>query len=114
MPDFRFVGVSNSGRTVQGVIAADTGGEAKKKIKVLANQHKVKISKIQKRKTYIYKIQKNGDKPVTGEQKAFTKQEVQQALCKLGYKVLKIQPKIAFMLMKPPMAGSGNLCPVKC
>jgi type IV pilus assembly protein PilC len=104
MPDFRFVGVSNTGRTVQGVIAADTGGEAKKKIKTLANKHKVKISKIQKRKTYIYKIQKNGDKPVNGEQKAFTKQEVQQALTKLGYKVLKIQPKIGFMLMKPPMA----------
>ena len=29
MPDFRFVGVSNTGRTVQGVIAADTGGAIK-------------------------------------------------------------------------------------
>ncbi len=104
MPDYRFVGVSNTGRTVQGVIAADTGGEAKKKIKKMAAHHKVKINKIQKRKTYIYKIQKNGDKPVSGEQKAFTKQEVQQALSKLGYKVLKVQPKIGFLTLKPPAA----------
>jgi len=104
MPDFRFVGVSNTGRTVQGVIAADTGGEAKKKIKKMATHHKVKINKIQKRKTYIYKIQKNGDKPVSGEQKAFTKQEVHQALSKLGYKVLKVQPKIGLLTLKPPAA----------
>jgi type IV pilus assembly protein PilC len=104
MPDFRFIGVANNGRTVQGVIAADTGGEAKKKIKKMAAHHKVKINKIQKRKTYIYKIQKNGDKPVSGEQKAFTKQEVHQALSKLGYKVLSVQPKIGLLALKPPAA----------
>jgi type IV pilus assembly protein PilC len=104
MADFRFIGIANTGRTVQGVIAADTTSEAKKKIKKMASQHKVKISKIQKRKTFQYKIQKNGEKPVTGEQKAFTKQEVQQALTKLGYKVIRIQPKIGFLTLKPPAA----------
>ncbi len=89
---------------VQGVIASDTSGEAKKKIKSMASQHKVKITKIQKRKNYVYKIQKNGEKPVSGEQKAFTKQEVHQALTKLGYKVVRIQPKIGFLSLKPPIA----------
>jgi type IV pilus assembly protein PilC len=104
MAEFRFLGVANTGRTVQGVISADTTSEAKKKIKKMASQHKVKISKIQKRKTYKYKVQKSGEKPVTGEQKSFTKQEVQQALTKLGYKVLRVQPKIGFLTLKPPMA----------
>ena len=104
MAEFRFLGVANTGKMVQGVIAADSSSEAKKKIKKMASQHKVKISKIQKRKTYQYKVQKSGEKPVTGEQKAFTKQEVQQALTKLGYQVLRIQPKIGFMTLKPPMA----------
>ncbi len=104
MPDFRFIGVSNTGRSVQGVIAADSGGDAKKKIKKMAAQHRVKISKIQKRKNYIYKIQKNGEKPVTGEQKAFTKQEVHQALTKLGYKVVSVQTKMGILSLKPPAA----------
>lgn len=104
MAEFRFLGVANTGKMVQGVISADTSSEAKKKIKKMASQHKIKISKIQKRKTYQYKVQKSGEKPITGEQKAFTKQEVQQALTKLGYQVLRIQPKIGFMTLKPPMA----------
>jgi type IV pilus assembly protein PilC len=102
MPEYRFLGVANNGRTVQGVIGADTTSEAKKKIKKMASQHKIKISKIQKRKSYQYKVQKSGEKPITGEQKAFTKQEVQQALTKLGYQVIRIQPKIGFMTLKPP------------
>ncbi|UCF62842.1 MAG: type II secretion system F family protein [bacterium] len=104
MPDYRFIGIANTGKSVQGVIAADTTAEAKKKIKKMAAHHKVKISKIQKRKTWIYKIQKNGEKPVKGEQKAFTKQEVNQALTKLGYKVLSVQPKMGFLALKPPAA----------
>jgi type IV pilus assembly protein PilC len=104
MADFRFIGISNTGRAVQGVISADTGAEAKKKIKRMASQHKVKISKIQKRKTWMYKIQKNGEKPVNGEQKAFTKQEVHQALTKLGYQVIRVQPKFGLLSLKPPAA----------
>lgn len=104
MAEFRFLGVASNGKMVQGVISADTSSEAKKKIKKMAAQHKVKINKIQKRKTYIYKVQKSGEKPITGEQKAFTKQEVQQALTKLGYQVLRIQPKIGFLTLKPPAA----------
>lgn len=104
MAEFRFLGIASNGKMVQGVISADTTSEAKKKIKKMAAQHKVKINKIQKRKTYMYKVQKSGEKPITGEQKAFTKQEVQQALTKLGYQVLRIQPKIGFMTLKPPSA----------
>ncbi len=102
MPDFRFEGTSINGRSVQGVIAADSSSEAKRKVRKLAEQHRVKIQRLRKRKTFIYKVQKNGDKPTTGEQKAFTKEEVQQALTKLGYKILKIQPKVLALKLKPP------------
>jgi type IV pilus assembly protein PilC len=104
MADFRFTGISNSGKSVQGVITADTMAEAKKKIKKMAAQHKVKINRIQKRKIYMYKIQKNGEKPTSGEQKAFTKEEVRQALNKLGYNIVSIQPKINFLNLRPPSA----------
>ncbi len=102
MSDFRFIGNTNTGRPVQGVISADNMTEAKKKVRQLSETHKVKISKIQKRKSFLYKVQKNGDKPVSGEQKAFTKEEVQLALQKLGYKVLSVQPKLFDLKLKPP------------
>ncbi len=102
MPDYRFAGTTATGRPVQGVITADNYSEAKKKIRHLASQHKVKVNRIQKRKTFVYKIQKNGEKPVTGEQKAFTKEEVQRALEKLGYKVIRVQPKLIDFKLKPP------------
>ena len=104
MPDYRFVGTTASGRPVQGVITADNYREAKKKIRHLATQHKVKVNRIQKRRSFLYKIQKNGEKPVTGEQKAFTKEEVQRALEKLGYKVIRVQPKLLDFKLKPPTA----------
>ncbi len=102
MADFRFVGTAVNGRAVQGTISADSYALAKKKIRKLANQHRIKIGKIQKRKPFIYKVQKAKEKPTRGEQKAFTKEEVRQALEKLGYKVLNVQPKLFNFKFKPP------------
>jgi len=102
LPDYRFEGLTLTGRPIQGVITADNLSEAKKKIKALADQRKIKVTKIQKRKTFIYKVQRDSEKPITGEQKAFTKEEVRQALEKLGYKVVSIQPKVLDFKFKPP------------
>ncbi|CUT01686.1 type II secretion system F family protein [Candidatus Kryptobacter tengchongensis] len=102
MPDYRFEGVTLTGRPVQGIVSADSFAEAKKKIKQLAEQRKIKVTRIQKRKTFIYKVQRDSEKPITGEQKAFTKEEVKQALEKLGYKVVSIQPKVLDFKFKPP------------
>jgi type IV pilus assembly protein PilC len=102
LPDYRFEGITLTGRPVQGIITADNFSEAKKKIKLLAEQRKIKVTKIQKRRTFIYKVQRDSEKPITGEQKAFTKEEVRQALEKLGYKVVSIQPKVLDFKFKPP------------
>jgi type IV pilus assembly protein PilC len=102
MPDFRFQGTNSGGREIQGVISADSFAEAKKKIKQLETQHRFKVNKILKRKTYLYRVQRGTDKPISGEQKAFTKEEVRQAFQKIGYKVLKIYPKVLSLKLKPP------------
>lgn len=102
MPDFRFQGTNSAGRAVQGVISADSYAEAKKKVKQLASQHKIKVNRILKRKIFLYKVQRGNEKPINGEQKAFTKEEVKQAFEKIGYKVLKIQPKLLNLKLKPP------------
>ncbi len=102
MADFRFEGTTNAGRSVVGTIEGESFSKIKKKIRQLADQKKIKISKILKRKTFLYKIQKDNEKPVNGEQKAFSKEEVRQALIKLGYKVINIQPKLLDFKIKPP------------
>lgn len=102
MADFRFEGTTSRGRSVQGTITADSYAVAKKKARKLAAHHRFKLSRILKRKTFIYKVQKNGEKPSRGEQKAFTKEEVRIALEKLGYSVQNIQPKFVSFNLKPP------------
>ncbi|MGH1361913.1 MAG: type II secretion system F family protein [Calditrichia bacterium] len=102
MPDFRFEGTTGAGRAVQGVIAADSLSEAKIKVQQLAIKHKVAINAIKKRKTFMYKVRKGTEAPVSGEQTAFSKEEVEIALKRLGYTIISINPKLFDFKMKPP------------
>lgn len=104
MPDFRFEGTTLAGRSVQGSISADSLSEAKKKIQQVAAKHKVNVASIKKRKTFLYKVKKGNESPIRGEQKAFAKEEVEQALKKLGYQIISIQPKLIDIKFKPPEA----------
>ena len=102
MPEFRFEGTAANGKLVQGVITSDSQKIAKKKIEAMASSRHIRINKILRKKNFLYKIQKGAEKPVNGEQKAFTKEEVSAALQRLGYKVLSIQPKLLDFRSKPP------------
>lgn len=102
MPEYRFEGTTANGKPVHGNLTADSLKLARMKINTLANSKGLKISKVLQRRTFIYRVQKGGEKPVAGEQKAFTKLEVSAALNKLGYKVLSVQPKLLDFRMKPP------------
>lgn len=93
MPDFRFEGKTLNGRAIQGTVAAESLSEAKVKVRKLADRHKVNVSAIQKRRTFIYKAERSNGEVFKGEQRAFSKEEVRQALGKLGYKPLSIQPE---------------------
>ena len=44
MAEFRFLGVANNGKTVQGVISADSKAEAKKKINGFIHNSTLKYS----------------------------------------------------------------------
>ncbi len=104
MPEFRFQGVKPGGRAVQGVVSAETRAQAKKLVSDLSAKSQFKLTNLQARATYIYRARRNGEKPITGEQKAFTKQEVEQALQRLDYKVLSVQKKLLDFKAKPPAA----------
>ncbi|RMG64713.1 MAG: type II secretion system F family protein [Calditrichaeota bacterium] len=102
MPDFRFEGILTNGRVVQGVISADSRFEAKQRLRTLAKKRNFKVTSLKRRRTFIYKVQRGDEKPVSGEQKAFSKEEVEVALRKLGYRVLSVQPKVLDFKFKPP------------
>ena len=70
----------------------------------MAEKNKLKISTVQKKSTFIYRVRKGNEKPIRGEQRAFSKKEVQEALQRLGYKVLSVNKKLIDFQRKPPTA----------
>ncbi len=102
MAEFRIEGVTGAGKPVQGVLDAESPKSAKQKAVQMAQQRKFKLLHVIPRSTWVYKVQRGTEKPVTGEQKAFTKAEVQDALQKMGYRVIRIQKRFFDFKAKPP------------
>jgi type IV pilus assembly protein PilC len=102
MIELRFNALKTNGQAIVGTISAPTVSLGKKKIQELVSKHGLKTKAIEKKSTYLYKVKRGDEKPFTGEQKAFNKQEVTQALTKLGYKVVSVNKKLLDFTMKPP------------
>ena len=102
MVEFKFTAQKLNGQTITGTLGAISVGEGKKKIQRLAEKNKLKVSTIQKKSTYFYRVRKGKEKPIRGEQKAFSKKEVEDALARLGFKVLSINKKLLDFQRKPP------------
>jgi type IV pilus assembly protein PilC len=102
MPEFRIEGISTSGKAIQGIIEAENPRVAKQKSQQMAATRKFKLLRVLPRATFLYKVQRGGEKPLLGEQKAFTKEEVQDALSKMGFRVLSVRKKIIEFKIKPP------------
>jgi type IV pilus assembly protein PilC len=103
MAEYRIEGTSDSGKPVSGVINAVTFGEAKKRAHSLAAAKKFKLKAVRQRSTFIYRVQRGKEKPIDGEQKAFSKQEVEDALKKMGLKVVYVRKKLFDFKPRPPM-----------
>jgi type IV pilus assembly protein PilC len=104
MPEFRIEGITVAGKPVQGLLEADSIRTAKQKATQLANQRKFKLLHVIPRSTWMYKVQRGAEKPIMGEQKAFTRAEVEDALQKMGYRVLSVQKRLFEFKAKPPSA----------
>ncbi len=104
MPEFRIEGLSTSGKAIVGIIEADGFRLAKEKAQQMAAQRKFKVVNVTPRATFIYKVQRGTEKPILGEQKAFTKEEVEEALSKMGFRVIYVRKKLFDLKPKPPMS----------
>lgn len=102
MPEFRIEGVTADGKPLQGVLEAESLKTAKQRAAQMASQRKFKLLNVVPRATWIYKVQRGTEKAVTGEQKAFTKGEVEEALQKMGYRIIRVQKRFFDFKMKPP------------
>jgi len=102
MIELRFSAEKLNGQLISGSLTSETVGEGKKKIHKLAEKNQLKIKNIERKSVFLYKIRKGNEKPVVGEQKAFTKAEVVAALNKLGYNVVSVNKKFFDFNLKPP------------
>lgn len=113
MPEFRYIGLSLAGKPVQGTLYAGNRWEVKKKLQEIAREFKINVNQVQKKSTFIYKIRKGTDKPITGEQSAFNQAEVQRALLNMGFQVISIRRKLFDFKQKVPIQDIVifiNLC----
>src|SRR5512139_3150263 len=94
MAEFRIEGVTTAGKPVQGVLEAENARVARKKASQMAQQRNFKLLRVIPRSTWVYKVQRGTEKPVTGEQKAFTKAEVREALQRMGFRVIYVQRRL--------------------
>ncbi len=93
MPQFRFRATTSEGKILQKEFEAPDKKRAKERVQKLANARSLKIQSIDEKKVFLYKVTKNGAKPVEGEQEAYTAEEVDRALKKMGYKVNYVKRK---------------------
>lgn len=104
MVEYKFTAQKLNGQAITGTLTADTASDGKKKIQRLAEKNQLKLTTVEKKSTFLYKAQKGKDKPIRGEQKAFNKKEVEEALGRLGYKVVSVNKKLIDFQAKPPVS----------
>ncbi|MEM1041166.1 MAG: type II secretion system F family protein [Bacteroidota bacterium] len=102
MGEFRFNGLSAAGQPVQGTVYAPNKRTAQKKVADLAERHKFTLRDLDERVFFRYKIKHPTGKVVTGEQKAFSSEEIESALSRMGMEVLSVQKKLFNVQRKPP------------
>lgn len=93
MPKFRLKATSKAGKLIKTEFEAPSKKEAQQKVDILVKKNGVRVQALEKKDIYQYKIQRNGKPKVMGEQEAYSKEELERALQKLGYKVHSINKK---------------------
>ncbi|MCK4359446.1 MAG: type II secretion system F family protein [Candidatus Cloacimonetes bacterium] len=104
LKEYRYSGISLSGKTIQGIVLVHNSSTAKKLVNQLAVKHKLKINSILPKKNFIYNVKLPNGKKIKGKQSAYTKQEVANALARIGYHNAKILPVLLDFKPKPSSA----------
>ncbi len=99
--EVRFKGTTPQGKLVTGIFTVSSRKEVKDYVAKLVQKHNLRVQSIEYKKDYLYKVKMPMGKPYTGRQSAYTKDEVAQALERMGYKEFQINPVIFDINIKP-------------
>jgi len=92
MAEFRYQGVTLTGKPLQGTLLAQNRFEAQKKINEIAAEYRVRVHALHKRVPFMYKARRPGNnKVLRGEISAFTAEEVRESLVRMGYQPIAVQ-----------------------
>lgn len=92
MPQFRLKGRSKQGKLVQREFEATSKRKAKELADNLSKKHSFTLTDVEQKSTFMFKVRRNGT-PIEGEQEAYTKEEVERALQRMGYKIDHVKKK---------------------
>ncbi len=101
MKEFRFVGVSLTGEPIRGNVYAPSRRTASKRVEVLSDKHRFEPELLEERHSYRYKVKHPNGTTSVGEQKAFSQNEVTEALERLGLEVVLVRRKMMQVRMRP-------------
>ena len=99
---YQFEGVATGGQRVEGTVMASSRSKARTKIDELASEHNFEPTDLVKRKTYLYKVHDPAGQVRKGEHRAFSADEVEEALENMGFEVIKVQRKWLDFDYSPP------------
>jgi type IV pilus assembly protein PilC len=95
MAEFRYQGITLSGKPVQGMVFAPSRFEARRRIGEIAADHRVRLLALHKRVPFLYKVRKvENNKVLSGEILAFTAEEVRESLARMGYQILEVRRRL--------------------
>jgi type II secretory pathway component PulF len=83
--EIRFKGISPQGKLVQGTFNASNNKEVKEHLNRLTDRYQIKLKSVEYKKDFNYKVKLPLGKSIVRKQSAFSKEEVAQALQRMGY-----------------------------
>nr|MDK2851456.1 type pilus assembly protein PilC [Candidatus Cloacimonadota bacterium] len=101
--EYRFKGVSPEGKLIQGTFMADSPKAAKEQMAKVELRYKLKVQAFEKKRDWLYKVFIEGKKPVSGRQSAYSKEEVANALRRMGYTKFNISPVLFDIPSRPSL-----------
>lgn len=104
MAEFRYNGINPYKQRIVGYIKAKNKKEAKSKVQILAVQHSFSSISIQEKSGFSYKVKKKDGAVIKGIQEAYSKDEVEFALRKMGFYSIHVQKRFFDFKFKPPHA----------
>ena len=104
--EFKFKGTTQrDGQVVEGTVFAPSRKKAKEKIDRLSKKHGFHThDSLAQRRMYLYKVKHPSGNIINGEQKAFSAEELERALEKMGLDVQRVQRKWFTWQRKPPQS----------